>query len=123
MLKRGYKNSACTRVNTAVKGWSAKNKVLQKYLKTRLSRLYRTLIIEKLDEKIDISVKALKGDIEKLDTKIDASVKALDKRINTVSVGLIDMKADFRRIKLIGGAIVTLLVLPLLTELAKVVLN
>ena len=52
--------------------------------------------IEKLDEKIDTSVKAL-------DEKIDASVKALDKKIETVSVGLIDMKADLRWIKLIGG--------------------
>ncbi len=83
--------------------------------------------VKALDKKIDISVKALNDKIDisvkALNDKIDTSVKALNDKIVEVKNDMIEVKSDLRWIKLIGGAIVGLLVLPLLADLATAVLN
>lgn len=73
---------------------------------------------------------ATKEDVKTLNDKIDTSVKTLNDKIGevrddvvAVREEVIAVKRDLHWIKLIGGAIVGLLVLPLLTDLATAILG
>ena len=80
---------------------------------------------------------ATKDDVKALNDKIDTSVKALNDKIGAVRDDVvavrddvvavreevIAVKRDLHWIKLIGGVIVGLLVLPLLTDLATAILG
>ena len=75
--------------------------------------------VKALDTKIDTGLKALnenvatKADVKALDTKIDTGLKALDTKIGT----------DLKWMKLIGGAILAVLIMPWLAELGGVIMR
>ena len=72
--------------------------------------------VEELNEKIDIRA-------GELNEKIDTSVKELDESIKTVNASQIELKTDIRWIKLIGAAIVALILPILMSQLAMILLN
>ena len=86
--------------------------------------------VKALDTKIDTGLKALnenvatKADVKALDTKIDTGLKALDTKIDT-GLKALDTKigTDLKWMKLIGGAILAVLIMPWLAELGGVIMR
>ncbi|WP_419738651.1 hypothetical protein [Ruegeria sp.] len=76
-----------------------------------------TAKIEALDTKIDHVEETLTAKIDHVEETLTAKIEALDAK---VEAQLAPISNDLKWIKLIGGVIVAVLVLPLLRELAQV---
>ena len=64
-----------------------------------------------------------KADLTDAVAALDARIGAVREDVIAVREEVVEVKGDLRWIKLIGGAIVGLLILPMLTDLAAVILN